>query len=426
MDIDEDSERAKRRKWLLLLMMYRIQRKKKRVKRTIWVKQWLAAREQQSSYYNILQELRVQDAENYRKYLRMNVETFTYLLEKVRPQITLRVTNLRKPISAEEQLAVTLRFMATGESFGSLMFQYRMSKQSIRRIIPRVSLAIVESLMDIWMPFPKGPADWQKIADEFLKQWNFPNCIGALDGKHIAINQPWHSVANYRNYKGFFSVILMALVDADYRFIHVTVGAQGRLGDASVFKDGELCHKLSTNKMKFPVDKRLPNDAHGEKFPYMILADDAFPLKRNIMKPYNRRGLSEGELLFNYRLSRGRRAVENAFGIMAQVFRVFFTTMNLEPELAKLVTLACCVLHNLLRTLSKDTYTPTSFIDHITTRGLVEGSWRDEPQSSVMYPLKPDTEKTDAYEAHEIRDYLKEYFQGNGSVSWQYQHVYHN
>ena len=84
--------------------------------RSIWMKKWLAARERQSVYFNILQELRLQDADNYRKYLRMNENTFTYLLEKIRPKITRKRTNMRSPISAEEQLAISLRYFATGET----------------------------------------------------------------------------------------------------------------------------------------------------------------------------------------------------------------------------------------------------------------------------------------------------------------------
>ena len=100
----------------------------------------------------------------------MNSDTFAYLVEKVRPHITKQTTNFRKPISAEEQLAVALRYFGTGESYGSLQYQFRISKETIRRIIPRVCFAIVEALMDTWMPFPKTSDDWLKIADGFQKR----------------------------------------------------------------------------------------------------------------------------------------------------------------------------------------------------------------------------------------------------------------
>lgn len=84
----------------------------------------------------------------------------------------------------------------------------------------------------------------------------------------------------------------------------------------------------------------------------MIVADDAFPLKEYIQKPYSQIGLTKEKRIFNYRLSRARRIVENAFGILANHFQVFMTPMRLSPEKAEIVVLACCSLHNMLRSSS--------------------------------------------------------------------------
>ena len=193
----------------------------------------------------------------------MNVATFEYILEKVRPIITKKTTNFRKPVSAEEQLAITLRYLATGESFNSLMFQYRVSSNTIHGIIPRVCFAILETLMDEWMSFPKTADDWEKIADGYKNRWNFPNCIGSLDGKHIALKSPPNSVSTYHNYKGFHSIILMALVDPDYKFIDVQIAAQGRLGDGGTFKNGSLYRKLVQKKLK---ERLLESKCPGSSF----------------------------------------------------------------------------------------------------------------------------------------------------------------
>ena len=77
------------------------------------------------------------------------ISIFLYkFLEKVRPYITKQTTVLEKPISAEEKLAVTLRYLATGESMDSLMHQYRIHKVTVSRFIVSVCQAILEILKD--------------------------------------------------------------------------------------------------------------------------------------------------------------------------------------------------------------------------------------------------------------------------------------
>ena len=81
---------------------------------------------------------------------------------------------------------------------------------------------------------PKCCDDWKLVAEGYKKKWDFPHCLGSLDGKHIVIQKPANSSSDFINYKGSFRVVLMALVDADYNFLMVDIGCQGRISDGGV------------------------------------------------------------------------------------------------------------------------------------------------------------------------------------------------
>ena len=108
-----------------------------------------------------------------------------------------------------------------------------------------------------------------------------------MDGKHIVIKQPKNSGSYYFNYKGTFNVVLLALLDANYKFIYVGVGCNGRISDGSVY--GALSKAIENCLLSIPADRMI---AEGmEALPHVILIDDAFPLTINLMKPYPLRNL---------------------------------------------------------------------------------------------------------------------------------------
>ena len=94
---------------------------------------------------------------------------------------------------------------------------------------------------------PSTPEEWKIVSSEFNNKWNYPNCIGALDGKHIKILQPPNSGSYYFNYKHDFSVVLLALVDANCNFLYVETGCNGRISDGGVFSNSALYQNLELN-----------------------------------------------------------------------------------------------------------------------------------------------------------------------------------
>ena len=159
---------------------------------------------------------------------------------------------------------------------------------------------------------PQTENEWLHVADRFKELWNFNNCIGAIDGKHIRIQPPPNSGSDYFNYKHFFSIVLMAIVDADYKFIYANIGCNGRISDGGVFRDSSIHQALEENRLNIPGPTTLPDS--NKCVPYVLVADDAFSLSTYLVKPYSHTNLTREKRIFNYTLSRARRTVENAFG----------------------------------------------------------------------------------------------------------------
>lgn len=257
---------------------------------------------------------------------------------------------------------------------------------------------------------PQTPDEWREVAKDYWRRWNFPNCLGALDGKHIMIRQPACSGSKFFNYKHTFSVILLAVADAEYKFIFCDVGSQGKCSDGGIFAQSELNHAVQRNALGVPEAAALPG--RNDAFPFCFVADDAFPLTDYIMKPYPHRNLSNSERIFNYRLSRARRCVESAFGIMASRFRVLLHPMCLRPAKVDAVVLACCALHNMLRTLAPSKYGGPQ--DDYNATGTNQGS------SSTIPGARVGGRRSATNAAKEMRQYLCNYFMSpQGSVSWQ-------
>ncbi|XP_061391148.1 putative nuclease HARBI1 [Musca vetustissima] len=166
---------------------------------------------------------------------------------------------MREAISSTARLLLTLRFLATGERYSQLSYGFRISVSAISKIIPETIDAIYSVLSDEFLKVPSNADEWKKIAEDFEKKWNFPFCMGAIDGKHIAIKSKPEYGSFYYNYKGFHSVILMAVVDANYNFIYVNVGSNGRANDAAVFNESLLDEAIKKNLFDFPPDENLPN-----------------------------------------------------------------------------------------------------------------------------------------------------------------------
>lgn len=232
---------------------------------------------------------------------------------------------------------------------------------------------------------------------------------------------PPHSGSTFYNYKKQHSIVLMAVADAEYKFTYIDVGANGRIADGGVFKQCTFARALQNNLLHLPSPKPLPG--RTKAIPFVLVADDAFAMAPNLMKPFTGNDLIPSKRIFNYRLSRARRVVENAFGILSARFRVFRRPIILDANKTKRLTLACCALHNMLLTENRESYaTNTLSGEHDTDEDMISVQWSNEHMANSNEAVEEVAEQDIPGDAKGIREEFENYFISDvGAVPWQWQ-----
>ncbi|XP_064845279.1 uncharacterized protein LOC135556205 [Oncorhynchus masou masou] len=213
----------------------------------------------------------------------------------------------RESISPVELLTICLRLFSTGDSYSTSGFSFRVGRSTVAGIVPSVAQAIWDCLVGEYMPVPKEE-DWTTITAEFLERWNFPNCLGSIDGKHVVIQAPPCSGSQFYNYKGTYSVVLSAVVDAIYYFRVVDVGAYGKGSDGGTLRDSAFGQALQDGTLEIPSPASLTGAKDLGPVPHVFVDDEAFPLRLNLMRPYTgcQLPLPKPVRIFNKRLSGAR------------------------------------------------------------------------------------------------------------------------
>jgi len=188
--------------------------------------------------------------------------------------------------------------LITGQSQASLSGIFRLGQSTISGIIRETCAALYEVLKDHYLNFPNSQEEWKAVAHDFGEQWNFHHCIGAMDGRHFRIDPPLQSGSMYYNYKDTFSIVLIALVDADLRFIYVDVGKNGRASDRGIWNGCGLKSYLENN-----IIPSAPLPGTNSLFPFVVVADEGFTLSENVLIPYPKALLVQrlDRKIFNYR-----------------------------------------------------------------------------------------------------------------------------
>ena len=183
-----------------------------------------------------------------------------------------------------------------------------------------------------------------------------------MDGKHVTIVPPPGAGLCFFNYEGYNSQVLIGISDSNYEFIYFNIGTNGRVSDGGVSEYTDFYDKLQNECLKITES----SDVKERKLPCFFVGDEEFSFRKDFLRPYNVKQLKRERKIFNYRLSRARRIIENVFGILVArfgIFGIFKTHINMQLDNIKYAVMASCALHNFLRRISPDTYTPSECFD---------------------------------------------------------------
>ena len=177
---------------------------------------------------------------------------------------------------------ICFRYLGTGCSFEDFELSYHRGASTARKIVQETCQLIWNYLKAVCIPEPTQDM-WKEIASGFLQNTNFPNCLGAIDGKHIRIIHPFDTGSLYFNYKKIFSIVLLASCDSNLLFTFVDVGAYGKASDSTIFRESELCNKIHRKTLNIPSPRQVGN---RQPLNYTFVGDEAFGLSENMMRPY--------------------------------------------------------------------------------------------------------------------------------------------
>lgn len=322
-----------------------------------------------------------------------------------------RCLNLFMSTTFPNHVFIIFSYLAHGSQIALLAMDHRIGASTLYKIIPETCQGIYTALSSLYLNFPETPT-WRDVSKGFSDRWQLPGCISAIDGKHFHVKAPDNLGSLFFNYKKYFSIVLMAAVNHNLEFMWVDCGAFGGESDGGVFARTQFGRDLETGNSNIP-DEPIQLPGSNTSVPYYFVGNDAFKLRRDFMKPYKGNNLSESQKIFNYRLSRGRRCVESAFGILVMRWRLFEKAIGLQPcEIQKLVMAAIC-LHNFLSSLGdKD----DKIEEYKKQRENCEDHANEEPEQQNL--------EVDLREGSAVRQLLTDYCIGPaGSVPWQWEHV---
>ena len=129
-------------------------------------------------------------------------------------------------------------------------------------------------MQSMYLKTPSTADEWERISSKFNERWEFPNCLGAIDGKHVVMQPRPESGSQFFNYKHTHSLVLLAIAGPDYECLFADIGTNGRVSDGGVWNKSKIEQMIENKQIELPADRCLPFGS--KKLPHVFIADDAF------------------------------------------------------------------------------------------------------------------------------------------------------
>lgn len=290
--------------------------------------------------------LKIYGEARFLRMFRMRKMTFFWLVEKLGPTIERRDTKFRKAIPVTVRLGIILYRLAHGSSYFLIAEKFGVGESSVRRIVSEGVDAIIQVLGPTFLTWP-ATQRLAEISRGFQQICGLPNVQGAVDATHVKILAPpgRDMAADFHNRKGFFSILLQAIVDHEGMFLDIFAGMPGSVNDKRLIRNSGFYRRVQARTVLV-----TPSVVINDGFilhPY-ILGDAGYMLQPWCMVPYSGRSLSLGESAYNAAHTRGRIIVEQAFGLLKGKWRILSVGIQSEHEWAPQIVHACTILHNIL------------------------------------------------------------------------------
>ena len=172
-------------------------------------------------------------------------------------------------------MAITLWILATPCEYRSVAHLFGLARCTVCCIVKETCRAIVMRLLPKYIRFPVGDK-LKETAQGFHDRWGIPQCAGSINGSHIPVRPPSLNHTDYYNRKGWYSVVVQAVVDHNYLFTDLYIGWPGSVHDARVLANSGIYHKCNNKELLVGDELHLTNHT----IPVFLVGDSAYPYFR--------------------------------------------------------------------------------------------------------------------------------------------------